>query len=224
MKKVRKTITVYLIEDYKLTRIGLKSVINGLKDINCAGDSNNIKQGLKDIFRLKPDVVLIDIDINNTDSLFAIKKIKEICPETKIIVLTSHTKSFEGIIALSIGALGYCKKDSSEEILEKAIKTVYSGDCFLDGSIWEFVLKYLPQIDDLINPDKINQIYKKYMLSKRELEVLKYLVRGKSNLEISEKMFVSVYTTKAYLGSIFKKLSVNDRVQAVVKAIREQLV
>ena len=223
MKTVKKDITVYLIEDYKLTRIGLKSVLNGLKNICCIGAANSVNKGLRDIFRLSPDIVLIDLSLQNSD-ICAIRKIKEIFPEIKIVVLTSKNKSFEAVMALSVGAMGYCMKDASDEILEKAIKTVYSGACFLDGSVWGFVLKYLPPVDDSINSDKINQIDQKYMLSKRELEVLKHVVKGKSNIEISEEMFVSVYTTKAYLGSIFKKLSVNDRVQAAVKAIREQLV
>lgn len=221
---MKEKITVYLIEDYKLTRIGLKSVLGRMENIICTGDCPNINQGLKEIVKQKPDILLIDMDIKDSDILSAIRKITNLMPEIKIIVLTSLNKSFETVLALSAGAMGYCMKDAPDEILEKAIKTVYSGACFLDGSIWGLILKYFPPVDDSMNPYKLSQIDKKYMLSKRELEVLKYVVNGESNIEISEKMFVSVYTTKAYIASIFKKLSVNDRVQAAVKAIREQLV
>ncbi|MBR6163210.1 response regulator transcription factor [bacterium] len=219
---MKKSITVYLIEDYKPAKTEFREVLNGLKDICCIGNSDKVKEGLKAIIKQTPDILLIDINLKDMNTLYAIRRIKDLMPELKIIVLTSENKSLEAVMSLSAGALGYCMKE--RDVLEKAIRTVYSGACFLDGSILGYVLKYLPPVDESMSPDKPNTADNKYMLSKRELEVLKYLVNGKNNLEISEEMFISVYTTKAYIGNILKKLSVSDRLKAVVKAIREQLV
>ncbi len=220
---VDKTITVYLVEDCNLTRIGLRSAIKKFKGIELAGDSDNANVGIKEISELKPDIVLMDIGLPGMNGLEAAKTIKSSFPSIKIIMLTSHNRESEVLAALSLGATGYCLKDISSALLEEVIKMINKGVCWLDSSITNLVLKNLPQIENINNMNTLNLIDTKYNLSSRELSVLRLLINGKSNEEIAKELNISIHTAKAHIGSIFRKLSVTDRVQAAVKAVKEKL-
>lgn len=224
MKTGKRCITVYLVEDYKLTRIGIKAVLSEFKNIKLIGEAENAYDGLKNIFNLKPDVVLMDLGLPGMNGIDATKKIKEILSNTKIIILSSHNRESEVIAALGSGATGYCLKDISSKDLAEVIKTIHSGACWIDSAVSNAVLKHFPKPDDTKSLEKFEMIDSKYMLTKKELEVLKYIIKGKSNTEISREMFVSVYTIKAHVANILKKMSVKDRVQAAVKAVTEKLV
>lgn len=221
---VSENIKVYLIEDYDLTRIGLKSAIKVFKNIELVGDSDNAKNAIKEILELKPDVVLMDIGLSGMNGLEATRTIKSLMPSTKIIILTSHNKEGEVLAALGSGATGYCLKDISSSLLEEVIKMIYKGICWIDSSLISYVLKYLPKIENLNNLNNIQLVGTKYKLSSRELNILELLVSGKSNEEIAKEANISVHTAKAHISNIFSKLSVKDRVQAAVKAVKEKII
>ena len=220
---VNNNITVYLVEDYDLTRIGLKSAIKEFKGIELIGDSNNAILAIEEILKLKPDIILMDIGLSGMNGLEATKTIKNLSPSTKIIMLTSHNEEGEVIAALGSGATGYCLKDIPSSLLEEVIKMINKGVCWIDGSLTSSVLKHLPKLENLDNLKSLRLIDTKYKLSSRELNVLKLLVKGQSNEEIAKEMNISIHTAKAHISNIFKKLSVTDRVQAAVKAVKEKL-
>lgn len=220
---VNKTIMVYLVEDCNLTRIGLRSAIKEFKGIELAGESDNANVGIKEISKIKPDVVLMDIGLSGMNGLEAAKTIKSSLPSIKIIMLTSHNRESEVLAALSSGATGYCLKDIPSSLLEEVIKMINKGVCWLDGSITGLVLKNLPKFEDINNMNTLNLIDIKYNLSSRELSVLRLLTHGKNNEEIAKELNISIHTAKAHIGNIFRKLSVTDRVQAAVKAVKENL-
>lgn len=219
-----KNITVYLVEDYSLTRMGMRAVLGSFKNIVPVGDAGDVEVALNEIFELKPNVVLMNIGLSFVNSFHAARKIKKVLPDTKLLMLTSRSRASEILGAISSGATGYCLKNIRPELLCEVIKMVDEGGFWLDSSVMKSVLKYFPKIDNFENMQEIEMIETKYSLSKRELSILKLIIEGKSNEEISKEMCISIHTTKAHLANIFRKLSVKDRVQAAVKTVREKLV
>ena len=218
-----KLIEVVLVEDYKLTRVGLRMALNEFDDIEVVGEAEDAEKGIELIKELKPDVVLMDLGLPGMSGLEATRKLQDIVPESKIIILTSHGQEEEVLAALGIGAKAYCLKDISPETLALVIKNVALGGCWLDPEIANYVLNTLPAPETL-NFLTANSNLQKAQLTEREIEVLRLLVKGKSNTEIAKELIVSVHTAKAHVCSILQKLCVDDRVQAAVKAVKEHLV
>lgn len=218
------TISVIIIEDFKLTRVGLRCALNSNEDINVVAESDNADDGLALVERHKPNVVLMDLGLAGMNGIEATLKIREMNPEVMVIALTSHDREEEVIAALSAGAMAYCLKDIDPSKLADVIRDVKNGVCWLDPVIARRVLDSFPKQEALgILSDK-NSEEGRVPLTEREYEVLKHLVEGKSNTEIAKELIVSVHTAKAHVCSILQKMCVNDRVQAAVKAVKEGLV
>lgn len=220
----KKTISVIIIEDFKLTRVGLRCALNSNADIKVVAESDNAIDGLKLIERYTPNIVLMDLGLAGMNGIEATLKVKEINKDIKVIALTSHDREEEVIAALSSGAMAYCLKDIDPTKLADVIRDVSEGVCWLDPMIARKVLDAFPKQETLgILSDKSSE-EGRVPLTEREFEVLKHLVDGKSNTEIAKELIVSVHTAKAHVCSILQKMCVNDRVQAAVKAVKEGLV
>ena len=217
-------IKVIIIADYKLTRVGLKYALNEIENINVVAEAQNAEVGLELIYKEKPDVVLMDLGLPGINGLEATIKVKQICPETKVIILTSHDREEEVVASLGSGASGYCLKDIDPITLSNVIKNVAKGACWIDSSVAHLALKLFPKPENTEIMSSGQNKDNKTKLTERENEVLKLLVQGKSNTQIAEELIVSVHTAKAHVCSILQKLCVDDRVQAAVKAIKEGLV
>ena len=218
-----KLIEIVLVEDYKLTRVGLRMALNECDDLEVVGEAEDAETGIELIKTLKPDVVLMDLGLPGMSGLEATQKLQEIAPDSKIIILTSHGQEEEVLAALGTGAKAYCLKDIAPETLALVIKNVSMGGCWLDPDIANYVLNTLPAPENQ-NLISTNSNLQKVQLTEREIEVLRLLVKGKSNTEIAKELIVSVHTAKAHVCSILQKLCVDDRVQAAVKAVKEHLV
>ncbi len=219
-----KEIKVIIVEDFKLTRVGLRCALNENEDINVIAESDNAEDGLKLIERYTPDVVLMDLGLSGMNGIEAINKIQELNKNIKVIALTSHDREEEVIATLTSGATGYCLKDIDPVKLADVIRDVYTGVCWLDAEVGKKVLKAFPKQENFKLMNEHNSGENKIPLTEREQEVLKHLVAGKSNTEIAKELIVSVHTAKAHVCSILQKMCVNDRVQAAVKAVKEGLV
>ena len=218
-----KIIRIIIVEDYKLTRVGLRMALNEFDDLEVISEAQDAEKGLELIQQLKPDIVIMDLGLPGMSGLEATQKAQEISPDTKVIILTSHGQEEEVLAALGTGAKAYCLKDISPETLALVIKNVALGGCWLDPNIANYVLNTLPTPENL-NFLSSNSNLQKVQLTEREIEVLRLLVKGKSNTEIAKELIVSVHTAKAHVCSILQKLCVDDRVQAAVKAVKEHLV
>ena len=219
-----KDVRVVIIEDYKLTRVGLRYALNEIENINVIAEAQNAEAGLELIRTEQPDVVLMDLGLPGINGLEATSRVKEISPNTKIIILTSHDREEEVIASLGSGASGYCLKDIDPVTLSNVIKNVAKGACWIDSNVAHLALKLFPKPESTEIMNNYNSSDVKTKLTERENEVLKLLVQGKSNTEIASELIVSVHTAKAHVCSILQKLCVDDRVQAAVKAIKEGLV
>jgi len=166
----------------------------------------------------------MDIEMPVMDGIQATHLIKRQFPEIGVVMLTSHDEGEDVYASLAAGADAYCKKDIRTERLIQVIQMVSEGAMWLDPAIARLVMQALP----LTLPEKYRQPQgrQKYKtgLTERELEVLECIVNGKSNQEIAEKLVITIHTVKAHVANIIQKLSVDDRTQAAVKAIRDGLV
>lgn len=229
-----------LVEDHVLARIGLKVSLEKYPNLEIIAETASGKEAIELASTKKPDLIIMDIGLIELDGIEATKKIKEANPNIKVIMLTSHESEREIIASLASGADGYCLKDTAPDQLYTAIQSVYEGNAWLSSHVAEKVLrnfygkeisqikqsdfaKGLTAVDEKKTTKSVSQI-PIVPLSDRELEVLKLIVDGKSNQEIGEKLFVTLATVKTHVRSILNKLSVDDRTQAAVKAMREGLV
>lgn len=223
-KAAQKEVRVIIIEDYKLTRVGLRYALNEIENINVVAEAQNAELGLELIKKEQPDVVLMDLGLPGINGLEATLKVKSISPDTKVIILTSHDREEEVIASLGSGASGYCLKDIDPITLSSVIKNVAKGACWIDSNVAHLALKLFPKPESTEIMASSNNFDTKAKLTEREQEVLKLLVQGKSNTQIAQELIVSVHTAKAHVCSILQKLCVDDRVQAAVKAIKEGIV
>lgn len=224
IESATKEIRVIIIEDYKLTRVGLRFALNEIEGINVIAEAQSAEAGMEIIKNEQIDVVLMDLGLPGINGLEATVKLKAMKPEIKVIILTSHDREEEVIASLGCGASGYCLKDIDPNTLAQVIKNIAKGACWIDSNVAHLALKLFPKPE---NTEIMKTAYsqgQKTKLTERENEVLKLLVQGKSNTEIAQELIVSVHTAKAHVCSILQKLCVDDRVQAAVKAIKEGIV
>lgn len=217
-------VRVVIVEDYKLTRIGLRSTLNEFENVTVIGEAEDAVSGLEIIQREKPDVVLIDLGLPGMNGLEATMKVKEVSPDTNVVILTSHERGEEVVAALGAGACSYCLKDIDPNVLSQVITSAAKGACWIDATVAKVALNLFPKPENISNLPKMDITDARAQLTDRELEVLRHLVQGKSNTEIAKELIVSVHTAKAHVCSILQKLCVDDRVQAAVKAIKENII
>ncbi|MDX2084536.1 MAG: response regulator transcription factor [Candidatus Melainabacteria bacterium] len=214
-------IRIVIVEDYKLVRLGLSAILNKQSDMQVVAEASTGEQGIQLIESHKPDIVLMDLGLPGMNGIEAIQHINQLPLQTHIIVLTSHESEEEVIAALSAGAHAYCLKDIPSDRLVEVIRTVSEGAAWLDPSIASVVLKTFSRATA---QEKKRNVSLANALTERELRVLELLVEGNTNSEIADELCVSVHTAKVYVSNLLEKLSVNDRVQAAVKAIKEGIV
>jgi DNA-binding NarL/FixJ family response regulator len=165
---------------------------------------------------IKPDVLLLDINMPNMNGLEVLKELKSRKSKLKVLVLTVHNETEYLLKAVDIGINGYVLKDSESAELKKAIFAVNDGETYIQPSLIPALNQ--KKIERSVDEEKIES------LTSRELEVLKLLAVGMYNKEVAEKLEISERTVKNHVSNIFKKLEVTDRTQAAVFAIRNNLI
>ena len=210
-----KEISVYIVEDYLLTRVTYKKSFKDYPDINITGDFETAEACIEALGEKTVDVILMDLGLPYMTGIEATKIIHRKYPEVKIIILTSHENDNEVLSSLASGANAYALKDIETKKLYNLIHTVNEGSIWIDPRITKVVQKTFYKAEP---KEKEN-----FNLTMREKEVLDLLVQGFSNTEIAERLCVSPSTAKAHVCNILDKLSVTDRVQAAVKATKYDL-
>jgi two-component system, NarL family, response regulator LiaR len=206
---------ILIVEDDPMMQLGLEQSLMAHPQLEIVGQAEDGYLGVQAALKLKPDLVVMDIGLPRLDGIAATQQIKAALPETRVVMLTSHQTDTEIIAALSSGADAYCIKGASVERLLSAIAAAVEGATYLDPQIARRV------IDNLKPPSPSGNAAN---LSQRELEVLRLMVEGLSNPEIAEKLYLSPNTVKTHVRGIMNKLSVDDRVQAAVVALRSGIV
>jgi DNA-binding NarL/FixJ family response regulator len=212
---VPEPIRILLVDDQRLMREGLRTLLELEPDLDVVGESEDGQQALLDYENLVPTVVLMDIRMPVMDGVQATRRLLERWPEAKIIILTTFDDDqyvFEGLRA---GALGYLLKDVSGEELSEAIRTVTQGGALIEPSIARRVLAEFSRLTPA-GSQAASSLTEE--LSEREAEVLRLLAKGLTNRQIAEHLFLAEGTVKNYVSAILQKLGVDDRTQAALRA------
>ncbi len=214
-------INLMIVEDHALTRIGLKTALEEDSSLKVVAEAEYGQIAIEMAGSVVPDVILMDLGLPDINGIEATRAIKETNPDIKIIILTSHSNDQEVLNAFIAGADAYCLKDIKPNNLTSTIQNIAQGGVWLDPAIAKIVLNKMIQFNNLDENLKPDNLKVESPLTDRELEVLQHLADGLNNIEIADKICVSQYTVKAHISNILQKLSVDDRTQAVVKAMRE---
>lgn len=277
-------IRIALIEDHKLTRMGLRAALQQQDDMDCVGEAENGQDGLALLRTHQPDVAIVDIGLPDMDGIELVTRFRAAQAElgtagqetagqetagqeqagqeyreqdvtggeqggTRILMLTMHDSEKAVMAAFSAGADSYCMKQTELDDLMVAIRETHSGNAWIDPAIANIVLRQARQVsqepsltslpsqtdtsDAEVAEETVTiqavapeyaQILETYPLTDRELEILQLIVMGGSNADIAEKLFITVGTVKTHVRNILNKLSVSDRTQAAVRALRAGLV
>ncbi len=207
-------IKILLVDDHLLVRAGIKMIIESEKSLKVICEASTGIEAIEKTLLLKPDVVLMDINMPDINGLDTLRKMNEMGISSKVIILTGQPNKESIISATKMGAKGYLSKNSEPSSLIRAILDVSKGRSYLDLK----VSNLLNNKEQKSINEKPKSFEKINILSKREYEVLILLSRGLNNKVIGEELFISEKTVKNHITQIFKKLEVNDRVQAALFA------
>jgi two-component system, NarL family, response regulator LiaR len=207
---------IVIVEDDPMMQLGLEQSLEDFPQLTIVAQASDGYSGVEAALKHQPDLIVMDIGLPRLDGIAATQQIKQALPNTRVVMLTSHSSETEIIAALSSGADAYCLKGSDVTRLVSAIAAAQEGATYLDPQIARRVIEHLkpPSAESAAVAQ----------LSQRELEVLKLMVEGQSNPEIANALYLSPNTVKTHVRGIMNKLAVDDRVQAAVVALRAGLV
>ena len=212
-------ITVVVVDDQELMRMGLNMVLEAQDDIEVVGEASDGAGAVEAVSRLEPAVVLMDVRMPGIDGVAATRTITESGSDAKVLVMTTFDLDEHVLGALRAGASGFLLKDTPPEDLVSAIRSVAAGDAVVSPKVTKRLLsRFVAQTPSTTDASVLDA------LTGREREVLVHLATGLSNAEIAAALHLSEATIKTHIGRILTKLGVRDRVQAVVLAYETGLV
>jgi len=208
-------VRVLLVDDHEVTRVGLRAVLSRPYNIKVVGEASTADAALAAALDLNPDVVLMDVRLPNSSGVDVCRLMRESCPATKVLFLTSYPDNEAVLAAVVGGAAGYLLKHVDAESLRRAIHAVAQGQSVLDPAITEPLLTRMRlQTDEESEP-------KRTTLSAQQQRVLALVAEGKTNKEIGSSLDLSDKTVKNYIRFIFQKLKVTRRAQAAALFVRD---
>jgi len=213
-------IRVLLADDQALVRSGFQMILSAQPKIEVVGEAESGRQAIDLANRLAPDVILMDVRMPNIDGLEATRRLVELGTTARIVILTTFDLDEYVYAAIRAGASGFLLKDVRPHQLVEAIEVVAAGDALLAPSVTQRLLVRFAET--LARPEE--RASELSLLTERELEVLTLVAAGLSNAELAERLFLSETTVKTHVSSVLRKLSLRDRVQAVVLAYEAGLV
>ncbi len=205
-------IKVYIVDDHPFVREGLKTFLGTQQGIELVGEAGSGEEALAEIQTLQPEIVVVDLHLPGMGGVELTRKIHELCFNTKVIILSSFSEEDEVVDAIEAGAISYLLKDSSPVKLVEAIRAAQLGEPLLHPRIAKKLMQRVRRTEPAGE-----------QLTTKEKEVLALLTQGRTNKEIASELYVSATTIKSHVSSILRKLEVNDRTQAVIKAMKEGL-
>lgn len=206
-------IKVMLVDDQIILAEGIKSVLETCDDISVCGVASDGVEAVEMVPQVKPDVVLMDIRMPNMNGVAATKKIKEIMPSCKIIILTTFDDSDYILSAINNGASGYLLKDIGSTALIDAVKNAYAGDTILPSKI----AKKITDAALMVSSDREIKLKRAYGLSDREAGIAMMLLEEFTNRQIAAALKLTDGTARNYISAIYLKLGVENRTQAIEK-------
>lgn len=207
-------IRVLFVDDHEMVRIGISAYLSTQSDIEVVAEADNGKTAVEIALKERPDVILMDLVMEEMDGVEATKLIIDQWPEAKIVIVTSFIDDDKVYPALEAGATSYILKTSKAEVIAQAIRDTYAGESVLEQEVTAKVMANMRNNKQTALHDS---------LTKREMEILLLIAKGKTNQEIADELFIALKTTKVHVSNILSKLEVQDRTQAAVYAYQNHL-
>ncbi len=204
--------TVLIVDDHPLFREGLKSLIGQHAGFEVLGEAENGKQGIKKAKKLKPDLIVMDLSLPDQSGIDVTRRIRSMLPETRIMILSMHSKIEYITKAFQAGACGYVVKESASERLVECLKTISKGDYFLDTSLSHKVVKNLMESGE--KEAKITDAGYR-TLTPREQQITRLLAEGLSSKDIADQLFISPKTVENHRSNIMNKLDLHSTMELV---------
>ncbi|MGJ1012151.1 response regulator [Enterococcus casseliflavus] len=207
-------IKVLLVDDHEMVRLGVSSYLSIQDDIEVIGEAENGRVGYEKALELHPDVILMDLVMDEMDGIESTKLILNDWPEAKIIIVTSFIDDEKVYPAIEAGAAGYLLKTSTAHEIAEAIRATQRGERVLEPEVTTKMMDRLTNRTPILHED----------LTNREQEVLLLIAEGKSNQDIADSLFITLKTVKTHVSNILSKLEVEDRTQATIYAFKHGLI
>jgi NarL family two-component system response regulator LiaR len=208
-------IRVVFVDDHEMVRIGVSSYLSAQEDIEVVGEADNGKKGVELALSLRPDIILMDLVMEEMDGIEATRKIIEQWPEAKVIIVTSFLDDEKVYPALEAGATSYMLKTSKASEIANAVRATYQGQSVLEPEVTGKMMVKMRQKTTHLPHEE---------LTSREMEILLLMAEGKPNQDIADELFIALKTVKTHVSNILSKLNVQDRTQAVIYAFKHSLI
>ena len=207
------TIRVLFVDDHEMVRIGISSYLSTQEDISVIGEAASGREGIEKAEELEPDVILMDLVMDDMNGIEATQHIKKHQPSVKIVMLTSFIEDNEVYQALDAGVDSYILKTTSADDIANAIRKTYNKESIFEPEVLVKMRNRMNQKAELFE-----------MLTEREMEILLLIAKGYSNQEIASASHITIKTDKTHVSNILSKLEVQDRTQAVIYAFQHNLI
>ena len=208
---------ILLVDDHAIVRLGLTTLLNDQPDMEVVGEASTAGEAVKAVEKLQPNVVLMDIRLPGEGGIEAARQIAERFPQSKVVMLTSFADDELVVRAIRAGAVGYVLKQVGNEELIRAIQAAARGEALLDPSTTARLLSRVREAERKADEDAFRD------LSNREMDVLVHLARGKTNAEIGKTLNLSDKTVENYVGNMFEKLGLKNRIELAAYAYEHNL-
>jgi len=211
------SIRTLIVDDHPVVRYGVRHILDAETDIDVVGDVEGIDDIENVLARLEPDVVLLDLELADTSGVDALRQLREVAPQLKIIVYTSHDEEDYIIQAAELGVDGYLLKGSPKKEIVGAVRSVNEGGSAIESAV---AAKLMHHMNKRSSRSKLPTI----TFSKRETQVLELLAGGKTNRDIGSTLFISESTVKFHVHAILSKLDATNRTEAVSIAVKQGVI
>lgn len=213
-------IKVLIADDHLMVRQGLKQIVELEPDIEVVAQASNGEEAVKLAQEFEPHVILMDINMPQINGIQAVTRLKEVGCPSKVIMLTIHAEREYLLKTVQLGAAGYVLKDADSDVLIEAIRNVYRGQTYIQPNMTTELIREFTTLRDESYQIKDKD---RDLLTQRELEVLELIAEGMLNKEIAATLYISEKTVKNHVSNIFKKLNVSDRTQAAIYAFKHNI-
>jgi len=211
-KKLKKDVTILIVEDHPIFRRGLVQLINNEDHLAVVGEEENYLDGLAAVKKLKPHFVIADISLKNSSGIDLIKDIKLYFPEMPVLALSLHDETIYAERVLKAGAMGYLMKQEAPETVLKAIYQILEGNVFISDSMSSRILRKFVDGKDRAEESPVDR------LTDRELEVYQLIGQGFSTREIADKLYISIKTVENHRAHIKEKLNLKNSIELIQQA------
>jgi two-component system response regulator DevR len=213
MNRVR----VLLVDDHQVVRLGVRALLEAEPDLEVVSEAGTVAEALRQVERLLPDVVVLDIRLPDSSGVDACSRIRRSWPAIQVLMLTSYADEALVVEAIAAGAAGYVLKQVGTDDLARAIRAVAQGDAVLDPATTRQLLARVRRAEHEAHSTAFQE------LSERELDVLVLVAEGKTNAEIGERLFLGEKTVRNHVSTILEKLRLSNRIEAATYAVRHHI-